>query len=155
RLARVTLDLAHRIEQAREQRVGDLVAHGGGQIGHLTRVGDQPAVVLVGQLFTAKRRKSEVRDGGGAAGRGEGGEVLRRHSASRSVENQRQGRGHDVLSVSHPGMAEIDWRRQALVATMGTVAMSPMPLRPASNLTFFYALGYPVGALAVSAMSPM
>jgi drug/metabolite transporter (DMT)-like permease len=52
-------------------------------------------------------------------------------------------------------MAEIDWRRQALVATMGTVAMPPMPLRSASNLTFFYALGYPIGALAVSAMSPM
>jgi drug/metabolite transporter (DMT)-like permease len=30
-----------------------------------------------------------------------------------------------------------------------------MPLRRASNLTFFYALGYPIGALAVSAMSPM
>ena len=30
-----------------------------------------------------------------------------------------------------------------------------MPLRAASTLTFFYALGYPVGALAVSAMSPM
>jgi drug/metabolite transporter (DMT)-like permease len=38
---------------------------------------------------------------------------------------------------------------------MGTVAMPPMPLRTASNLTFFYALGYPIGALAVSAMSPM
>jgi drug/metabolite transporter (DMT)-like permease len=30
-----------------------------------------------------------------------------------------------------------------------------MPLGAASALTFFYALGYPVGALAVSAMSPM
>jgi drug/metabolite transporter (DMT)-like permease len=30
-----------------------------------------------------------------------------------------------------------------------------MPLRAASNLTFFYALGYPIGALAVSTMSPM
>lgn len=30
-----------------------------------------------------------------------------------------------------------------------------MPLGSASALTFFYALGYPVGALAVSAMSPM
>jgi len=33
--------------------------------------------------------------------------------------------------------------------------LPPMPLRAASNLTFFYALGYPIGALAVSAMSPM
>ena len=30
-----------------------------------------------------------------------------------------------------------------------------MPFRTASVLTFFYALGYPIGALAVSAMSPM
>ena len=30
-----------------------------------------------------------------------------------------------------------------------------MPLRSASALTFLYALGYPIGALAVSAMSPM
>ncbi|MGV9798520.1 DMT family transporter [Mycobacterium sp. NPDC003449] len=34
-------------------------------------------------------------------------------------------------------------------------ATTPMPLRTASTLTFFYALGYPIGALAVSAMSPM
>ena len=33
--------------------------------------------------------------------------------------------------------------------------LPPMPLRAASNLTFFYALGYPIGALAVSTMSPM
>lgn len=30
-----------------------------------------------------------------------------------------------------------------------------MPLRPATVLAFFYALGYPIGALAVSVMSPM
>ncbi len=35
------------------------------------------------------------------------------------------------------------------------MALPPMPMRSASNLTFFYALGYPIGALAVSAMSPM
>ena len=38
---------------------------------------------------------------------------------------------------------------------MGIMPLPPMPLRTASNLTFFYALGYPIGALAVSAMSPM
>ena len=38
---------------------------------------------------------------------------------------------------------------------MGSMALPPMPLRTASNLTFFYALRYPIGALAVSAMSPM
>jgi drug/metabolite transporter (DMT)-like permease len=35
------------------------------------------------------------------------------------------------------------------------MALPRMPLRAASNLTFFYALGYPIGALAVSVMSPM
>lgn len=34
------------------------------------------------------------------------------------------------------------------------MALRPMPLRTAAPLTFFYALGYPIGALAVSAMSP-
>jgi drug/metabolite transporter (DMT)-like permease len=38
---------------------------------------------------------------------------------------------------------------------MGRMALPTMPLRTASSLTFFYALGYPIGALAVSAMSPM
>lgn len=33
--------------------------------------------------------------------------------------------------------------------------MPTMPLRTAAILTFFYAMGYPIGALAVSAMSPM
>ncbi|WP_321181251.1 DMT family transporter [Mycolicibacterium sp.] len=37
----------------------------------------------------------------------------------------------------------------------GPSATTPMPFRTASTLTFFYALGYPIGALAVSAMSPM
>jgi drug/metabolite transporter (DMT)-like permease len=35
------------------------------------------------------------------------------------------------------------------------MAMRTMPLGAASALTFFYALGYPIGALAVSTMSPM
>ncbi|GFG49762.1 hypothetical protein MAGR_12030 [Mycolicibacterium agri] len=38
---------------------------------------------------------------------------------------------------------------------MGPVAMPTMPFRTAFALTFLYALGYPIGALAVSAMSPM
>lgn len=38
---------------------------------------------------------------------------------------------------------------------MGHVSPPTMPLRAASALTFFYALGYPIGALAVSVMSPM
>jgi drug/metabolite transporter (DMT)-like permease len=38
---------------------------------------------------------------------------------------------------------------------MGAMALPTMPFRAASTLTFFYALGYPIGALAVSAMSPM
>jgi drug/metabolite transporter (DMT)-like permease len=38
---------------------------------------------------------------------------------------------------------------------MERMAMRTMPLGAASSLTFFYALGYPIGALAVSVMSPM
>ncbi len=36
----------------------------------------------------------------------------------------------------------------------GFMPLRPMPLRTSAPLTFFYALGYPIGALAVSAMSP-
>jgi drug/metabolite transporter (DMT)-like permease len=38
---------------------------------------------------------------------------------------------------------------------MGTMALPTMSARTASSLAFVYALGYPIGALAVSAMSPM
>ena len=38
---------------------------------------------------------------------------------------------------------------------MGAVALPTMPFRTAFTLTFLYALGYPIGALAVSVMSPM
>jgi drug/metabolite transporter (DMT)-like permease len=59
------------------------------------------------------------------------------------------------LSVSHPWLAENDWRPRAPIATMECMATRTMPLSAASSLTFFYALGYPIGALAVSVMSPM
>jgi drug/metabolite transporter (DMT)-like permease len=38
---------------------------------------------------------------------------------------------------------------------MGGVTPTRMPLRTASAVTFFYALGYPIGTLSVSAMTPM
>src|SRR4051812_49619935 len=38
---------------------------------------------------------------------------------------------------------------------MERMSLPTMPARTASILTFFYAMGYPIGALAVSAMSPM
>ena len=65
------------------------------------RVGDQPAVVLVGQLFTAKSGEAEVRDGSGAGLLVEVGEVTRRHRASRRIEDQGQGGGHELSPVSH------------------------------------------------------
>ena len=34
-------------------------------------------------------------------------------------------------------------------------AIQPMPMRTATTVTFFYALGYPIGNLAVHALSPM
>jgi len=38
---------------------------------------------------------------------------------------------------------------------MGGVTPTRMPLRTASAVTFFYALGYPIGTLSVNAMTPM
>lgn len=38
---------------------------------------------------------------------------------------------------------------------MGTMPPTPMPTRTATTVTFFYALGYPIGNLAVHALSPM
>lgn len=35
------------------------------------------------------------------------------------------------------------------------MALPRMPLRTASSVTFFYALGYPIGNLAVAGMTPM
>ena len=58
-----------------------------------------------------------------------------------------------TLSVSHRTMAEIRWTNCAGVVSMAYV--SALPFRSASVLTFVYALGYPIGALAVSALSPM
>lgn len=62
-----------------------------------------------------------------------------------------------MCSTQYPtsGDPEINSPTVALVATMGAVPRPTMPLRAAAPLTFFYALGYPVGALAVSVMSPM
>jgi drug/metabolite transporter (DMT)-like permease len=52
-------------------------------------------------------------------------------------------------------MAEIDWTTAARYQHHGLMPSPTMPFRAASILTFFYALGYPIGALSVSAMSPM
>jgi drug/metabolite transporter (DMT)-like permease len=41
------------------------------------------------------------------------------------------------------------------MATMVGMTLPRMPVRTASTVTFFYALGYPVGNAAVAAMSPM
>ena len=38
---------------------------------------------------------------------------------------------------------------------MGSMALPRLPIRTASAVTFVYALGYPVGNLAVASMTPM
>ena len=68
-------------QQLREQRLGDLLANRRRQVGHLPRVGDQPPVVLVRELFGPKRRQAQLRDGGRAARRVEVGQMPRRHAA--------------------------------------------------------------------------
>jgi drug/metabolite transporter (DMT)-like permease len=60
-----------------------------------------------------------------------------------------------TVSVSHRKLAEIRWTTVASGRQHGVMALSSMPPRSATALTFLYALGYPIGALAVSAMSPM
>jgi uncharacterized membrane protein len=60
-----------------------------------------------------------------------------------------------TLSVSHRKLAEIRWTIGASGRQHGVMAFSAMPVGSASVPTFLYALGYPLGALAVSAMSPM
>jgi drug/metabolite transporter (DMT)-like permease len=47
------------------------------------------------------------------------------------------------------------WTAPIRIATMEPMPLPRMPLRTASAVTFFYALGYPIGTLAVTAMSPM
>src|SRR5262249_54394585 len=47
------------------------------------------------------------------------------------------------------------WTAWLISASMGCMALPRMPLTTASAVTFLYALGYPIGALAVAAMSPM
>jgi drug/metabolite transporter (DMT)-like permease len=42
-----------------------------------------------------------------------------------------------------------------MFASMGAMDLPRMPMSTASAVTVFYAIGYPIGALAVSAMTPM
>jgi drug/metabolite transporter (DMT)-like permease len=52
-------------------------------------------------------------------------------------------------------IADIGWTRLAAPGQHGRVTPTRMPLRTASIVTFFYALGYPIGNMAVHALSPM
>jgi drug/metabolite transporter (DMT)-like permease len=46
-------------------------------------------------------------------------------------------------------------RHGAISASMGGMDLPRMPLTTASAVTLFYAIGYPIGTLAVTAMTPM
>ncbi len=65
-----------------------VVAQSGRQICHLARVGDKPAVVVVGQLSGTETRQTQLSDGGGSPGFVEIGEVPWRHGAPRGLEYQ-------------------------------------------------------------------
>ena len=56
---------------------------------HLLRVGDEPAVVLIGQLLAPERGQPQFRHRRRTSLFVEVGQVPRRHCTSRSVENQR------------------------------------------------------------------
>jgi drug/metabolite transporter (DMT)-like permease len=47
------------------------------------------------------------------------------------------------------------WTAWLDLASMGHMELPRMPLTTASSVTFFYALGYPIGALAVASITPM
>ena len=69
-----------------------LVALGGGQVGHLRRVVDQPGEVVVGELLGAEPRQAQLLEPLDAFVEGEVGEVPRRLlAAARFVEDEGQG----------------------------------------------------------------
>jgi hypothetical protein len=71
-------------------RAGELLADGGGQVGHLRRVGDTP-VEVPGELVGAERRLAQLGDGGRGLRAGQVGEVARRRAPAGGVEDQGQG----------------------------------------------------------------
>jgi drug/metabolite transporter (DMT)-like permease len=52
-------------------------------------------------------------------------------------------------------IADNRWTDSIVMATMEHMPHTPMPMRTASSVTIFYALGYPIGNLAVASMTPM
>jgi drug/metabolite transporter (DMT)-like permease len=52
-------------------------------------------------------------------------------------------------------IADIRWTTPEAVPTMRTMSPTRMPMQTAVAVTFFYALGYPIGNLAVNEMTPM
>ena len=102
-LAGVAGDLGHRGEQRREQSFGDPVANVGRQVGHLPRVGHQPAVILVGELLGAKSRQAQLGDHRRAPLGVEIRQVPRRATRPRFGEHQLL--DHDPSSIC-PGRSQ-------------------------------------------------
>ena len=75
------------------------VAQSRRKVGHLPRIGDQAAVVLMRQLLGAKRRQAQLRDGGRATVLVEVGQVPRRLAGTRLGEDQLL--NHDLSSIGH------------------------------------------------------
>ncbi len=75
-------------QQLRKQRLGNLTSNRGGQVGHLLRVGDEAAVVLMCELLGAKRRKVQRGDRLDAPGLVEVGQMTRRQRPARRLEYQ-------------------------------------------------------------------
>lgn len=97
-LAGIAGDVGGRGKQVREHRSGDPVANGRRKVGHLTRIGDQPTVVLVCKLLGPKRRQPQLRDGRRSARRVEIGQVPRRPTRTRLIEHQLG--DHDLSSIA-------------------------------------------------------
>ncbi len=76
------------VSSARKQRLRHLAADRNRKVGHLLRVGNQPAVVLMCQLLGPKRRQTQRREGLRAGRLVKVGQVSRRQRSPRCFEYQ-------------------------------------------------------------------
>jgi hypothetical protein len=92
----VTRHVAHARQQRRQQRVGEPGPARDRDVGHPAGIDGQPAEVVVGKLVGPKRPLPQLHDGGAALVGGQVGQVPRRHTAARRIENKRKA-GHDAV----------------------------------------------------------
>ena len=131
--APVGLHRAQRRHQGRQQGRDQLVALGGGQVGHLRGVVDQPREVVGRELLGPEAGQALLLEQRLALVGGEVGEVTRRlATTSRLVEDEREGPGGLVGGAGawRGRTSGLDHRIRALRATKSRLRRSS-PVRPA------------------------